>query len=1244
MLSKPGIEDDDVVARFKQLGIFVRLPLKTVDVVAHEAGVLLVQRYGIQISLLADDAIVSLAQVAFLRGIEYLAAGYAPLDAPSAQDFADGARIGRSRDWTAQFSKTKVSASSGTTWIAEEVLGRCAICHCGELLNDPDESGEVDVYGPMQLEDEKARSLFYGSEIPDASFLGERWAMKMIEAATMIKALPVAPEPPKKKRTVDDETLENTEKRIFSLVKVVDQDLIPRFVVDSRKRVQSASHDRQSQARMSVDVRHSIRASFVPDKENHNLPPKNGHFQDRSVCLLEIRKHLSTSGRVVITGPHGVGKSQAALYFAHTALAVRKYHLIYRIECQTVTQVELGYRALAEFFKMDISNIGLTQIIHKVADRCLPQTRSRDSMHTYAQVHMRLSNDPALFDFLLIYDDVPSEDKLLAFIPSGFPERKGKYDSHIILTSVGTSWSRTSAIALGGYTESECSVHLFRQLPSTTKPDREALAAALKYHPLSVAQAIGFIKHSNTSITEYLQTFQSLLKPSRDDRDQYAALSRATSTMVFGELEKRAAVAASIADHASFLSPASIQEEIVMAVLRSKGADQMLDPGVLLCETMALITRVGNEGSASFQMHDVVRESRSASMPASDAEAIMSTWMSILSVVYDRSQPTTKDLLKQRELLLPHAEYILQHWQNMHDKPDPASPPEQQEEWLSMATTLLNVAHTCQDLCIFDQAQLFSETALRVRRALQGDKHESIAEVLEMQAAIARSQGKLDRAVELYEEVYSMLSAANGSDSVGLAVAVQGLGDVYMKQGEAKKAQSGYETALKLRTKAFGSRHELVAESMEGLAKVLVAQGGSPLKAVSLMEEVLNIRKSVLGNEHPAVADALIGLASLNDNMADIGQALERYDQAIRIYELHYPKDHYKIFSASLAVADIYQQSDPDRALRYLEVLYKLRRTVYGLGHADVALVLRRIAALFEIIGDATQALTKYEEALDSYSLQRVSAHTGIADTMSCAANIKRARGDFQGALEMFEECLALRKKLFGDLHPDVALTYNNIAVVYDSQGNYDRALALYEDALRIYRALLPKNHPDIATTIHNMASLYDAKGEFKKAVSMYDEALRMRKSALGKTHPDVAATLNNMAGMYESQKEYSKALKLYEEALKIRKESLGAEHPDVASTLNNMAGVYAAQKKTTKAISYYEDSLRIRRAAYGDDNPEVATTLTNLGLVFDAKGDVHKALQMYEESLAIFRRKLGPDHQYTIQTEKLILGVQADM
>ena len=88
------------------------------------------------------------------------------------------------------------------------------------------------------------------------------------------------------------------------------------------------------------------------------------------------------------------------------------------------------------------------------------------------------------------------------------------------------------------------------------------------------------------------------------------------------------------------------------------------------------------------------------------------------------------------------------------------------------------------------------------------------------------------------------------------------------------------------------------------------------------------------------------------------------------------------------------------------------------------------------------------------------------------------------------------------------------------------------------------------------------------------------------------------------------------------------------------------------------QESLRIRRAAYGDDNPEVATTLTNLGLVYDARGDVTRALQMYEEvgwrevlhanhtpqSLAIFKRTLGKDHQYTIQTEKLILGVQADM
>ena len=58
----------------------------------------------------------------------------------------------------------------------------------------------------------------------------------------------------------------------------------------------------------------------------------------------------------------------------------------------------------------------------------------------------------------------------------------------------------------------------------------------------------------------------------------------------------------------------------------------------------------------------------------------------------------------------------------------------------------------------------------------------------------------------------------------------------------------------------------------------------------------------------------------------------------------------------------------------------------------------------------------------------------------------------------------------------------------------------------------------------------------------------------------------------------------------------------------------------------------------------EVATTLTNLALVYDTVGEVQKALAMYEEALDIFRRKLGPDHQYTLSTQKLIMGVKADL
>ena len=903
VLSDAKLADAEVVARARKLVALARLASKDADVIAHEAALVLVQRYGIQISLLSDDAVVLLAQAAFMRAVQHMAATAHQWDVPTLPLFTNGARLGRSRDWTQPWSTTKVQAGSHT-WVAEEMLGRSAICHGGELLHDTDDAADVDQFGPMLLEDATDHAVFFGDSIPDASFLGEAWAMKMLEVSHMVKALPVAPTAAKKKK-IEDESPENTDKRLFGLVKVVDAELVPLFNRDARK----AGRDvRQSQQRLSVDVRHSVRASFVQDRENHNLPPKNGHFQDRAVCLADIKKHLSGSSRVVITGPSGAGKSQAALYFAHTALAVRKYHLIFRIECQTVTQVELGYRALADFFNMDVSSISLTQIINKV--------------------HMRLSNDPALFDFLLIYDDVPSEDQLLAFIPGGFPERKGKYDSHIILTSVGSHWTRTARIQLAGYTESEAGVHLFRQLPNTSKQDRELLAAKLQFHPLSIAQAVGFLKHSNTSIADFIQMFEALHKPVAGAADPLAAIARATTIIMFNELEKRVSVAVAIADHMAFLSPASIKEEIIMAVLRSRGADQMLDPGILLCETVALISRTGNEGSASFQMHDGVRETRAGTIDKGDADAIMGTWMNILTSVYDRSQPSTKDLMKQRELLLPHAEYILQHWQNMHDKPARGMPADAADTWLQSATVLFNVAQTCQDLCIFDQALLFTDTVLRIRRELLDGKHESVVEVTEMQAAVFKAQGNLDKAATLYEEAYAILSNAHGADYAGLATSIQGLADVYLKQGQFKQAQSGYETALKLRTKALGSRHELVAESMEGLAKALLGGGNSGSKPTGMMEEVLAIRRSVLGPEHPLVADALIGLASLNEASDDIGQALERYDQAIKIFEKNFCKDHFKIFAASLAVANIYQLSDPDRALRYLQTLLKLRRTV----------------------------------------------------------------------------------------------------------------------------------------------------------------------------------------------------------------------------------------------------------------------------------------------------------------------------
>ena len=198
-------------------------------------------------------------------------------------------------------------------------------------------------------------------------------------------------------------------------------------------------------------------------------------------------------------------------------------------------------------------------------------------------------------------------------------------------------------------------------------------------------------------------------------------------------------------------------------------------------------------------------------------------------------------------------------------------------------------------------------------------------------------------------------------------------------------------------------------------------------------------------------------------------------------------------------------------ALEKHEEALRIYELVRGHDHPDVAESLTRIGGVYYYQGRHELALEKHDEALRIYELVRGHDHPDVAESLNNIAIVYYSQNRYELALDKHAEALRIRELKLGHDHPDVAESLYNIALVYSNQEKYELALEKYKEALRIYEVLLGHNHPYVATCLIAIGVYYlEEKNEL--ALATFEEALRIQESVLGPDHPNVADTLNYIA------------------------------------------------------------------------------------------------------------------------------------
>jgi tetratricopeptide (TPR) repeat protein len=244
-------------------------------------------------------------------------------------------------------------------------------------------------------------------------------------------------------------------------------------------------------------------------------------------------------------------------------------------------------------------------------------------------------------------------------------------------------------------------------------------------------------------------------------------------------------------------------------------------------------------------------------------------------------------------------------------------------------------------------------------------------------------------------------------------------------------------------------------------------------------------------------------------------------------------------------LANIYQSEGRyDEAVEKFEEALRIDEKTIGKEHPDYASRLNNLANVYRSQGRDDEAIEKYEKALQIAEKTIGREHPSYATYLNNLANVYKSQGRNDEAIEKYEEALRIDEKTIGREHPDHATGLNNLALVYRSQGRYDEAIEKFEEALQIDEKTIGKEHPDYAIRLSNLALVYDSQGRYEEAIEKYEDALRIAEKTVGKGHPSYAIWLSNLAGVYETQGKYEDALVLYEAALRIDRKTLPENHP----------------------------------------------------------------------------------------------------
>ncbi|KAI9203819.1 uncharacterized protein BJ171DRAFT_133450 [Polychytrium aggregatum] len=817
----------------------------------------------------------------------------------------------------------------------------------------------------------------------------------------------------------------------------------------------------------------------------HPIPP-NMEFitaiHDKYFCDSKFRfdpahldtllKHLTLTGRAVISGMGGMGKSVLAvqiLFFMMGILNASNKDDLHVIKAETIG-IKPQYR---QVFWLNCSTEstaidGLIEMFPGVKPDEIKEYASRFLANTHGYL-LVLDNvdDIGVVDSVFEHSksvgfsgDVVVTTRLASLPPGAFAsalETKAPCFQHDLLRLV--NWDDKTTL---DYIMSSSPMIVQRLVSDEAKKSLDSIVAKISGYPLVIQTFMTFAENYDTPLSVLEATFAGALALQDGDDDTRSSL-KVIVDLSLDSLMKRGdegIEAARLFGALSLVAPINIQFELIKEIAEQLELKTEVTDLIKMMVQSGLL-RSGTEGQYSTHSltQQVAREyvQRHEDL---DAEAIEDATGEVLIELTE-----SMDLKAQSfaEHLDQYAEYTVPevYTKQLHDRFE-----------FQVATLAIHKP-------LYTKAMETYKRHLERVTVLFGTRaHPHVAMTLNNMGEVARFQGRLDDALAFYEESLDIYVKIYGTrEHPDVALTLNNMGEATRSQGCLDDALAFFQESLDLYAKVYGTlEHPHIVTTLSNMGIVASDQGRLG-DAFAFYQKSLDITIKTYGTrKHPDVASTLNSMGNMANDQGHLDEALAFYQESLDIKVDNYgTREHADVAMTINNMGNVLRsQGRLDDALAFFQESLDIFVKVYGTRkHPKVAGILNNMGLVTSDQGHLDEALAFYQESLDIYvKVHGTRKHPDVASTLNNMGNMANDQGRLDEALAFYQESLDIKVDNYGTReHPDVAMALNNMGAVASGQGRLDDALAFFQESLAIWtKAFNDPEHPYIQMVMGNIA------------------------------------------------------------------------------------------------------------------------------------------------------------------------------